>query len=142
LAEELPEIELKPGQYSLQTLRSHDQFNTTIYNLNDRYRGVYNGRKVVFMNEADIKREGWQAGLWVDIQSCFEGTLREVKHWMVTPFQIAPGTVAVYFPEGNSLIALEHTTAGSNTPISKFVPVTIKQSADQTEGLKQLQRKE
>ena len=84
----------------MMTIRSHDQFNTTIYGLNDRYRGVYNGRRVVFMNEDDVKERGLQQGQIVDLTSHYQGEERVARHFMVAPFNIARGCTATYFPEG------------------------------------------
>lgn len=86
------------------TIRSHDQFNTTIYGLNDRYRGVYNGRRVVFMNSDDIKAAGLQQGQFVDLTSHHEGEERVARHFMIAPSKIARGCTATYFPEANVLV--------------------------------------
>ena len=127
---ELAPHRLARGQYLLMTIRSHDQFNTTIYGLNDRYRGVYNGRRVVFMNEEDVKDAGLQQGQIVDLTSHFRGEKRVARHFMVAPFQIARGCTATYFPEGNVLVSINSSADRSNTPVSKSVVVSIKPSAD------------
>ncbi|MDP9004960.1 MAG: FdhF/YdeP family oxidoreductase, partial [Verrucomicrobiota bacterium] len=114
----LSEIEphdLRPGEYLMMTIRSHDQFNTTIYGLNDRYRGVYNGRRVVFMNAEDVKVNGLQQGQFVDLTSHYQGETRVAKHFMVAPNNIPRGCTATYFPEANVLVSINSTADRSNT---------------------------
>jgi molybdopterin-dependent oxidoreductase alpha subunit len=113
------------GRFTLMTIRSHDQFNTTIYGLDDRYRGVKNGRHVIFMNEADMKKASLEAGHFVDITSHFESVTRHAPHFMVVPFQIPTQCVAVYYPEGNVLIPITSTADRSNTPAYKSVEVSL-----------------
>src|SRR3989440_9308301 len=90
---------LRPDQYLMTTVRSHDQFNTTIYGLNDRYRGVYNGRRVLFMNSDDIEAAGLQPGQLVDLTSYYEGEERRARHFMVSPCKSARGCTPTSFPE-------------------------------------------
>jgi molybdopterin-dependent oxidoreductase alpha subunit len=126
-------IELLPvdsGQYILMTMRSHDQFNTTIYGLDDRYRGIYNGRRVVFMNTEDMKASGLVQGQPVDITSHFEGFERRAERFLVAPYSIPRGCVAAYFPEANVLVPIGSTAEVSNTPTSKSVIVSISPSPD------------
>jgi molybdopterin-dependent oxidoreductase alpha subunit len=131
--------ELAPGRYLLMTIRSQDQFNTTIYGLNDRYRGVYNGRRVVFMNADDLREAGLQQGQMVDLTSHFEGDERVARHFMVAPFLIPRGCAATYFPEGNVLIPINSTADRSNTPTSKSVIISVAPSPDQLAAARELQ---
>src|SRR5882672_795867 len=114
----------------MMTIRSHDQFNTTIYGLNDRYRGVYNGRRVIFMNAEDVSESGLQQGQFVDLTSHYKGETRVAKHFMVAPFDIPRGCTATYFPEANVLVPINSTADRSNTPTSKSVIISIAPSAD------------
>ena len=138
IVSDLQPLRLGPGQYLMMTVRSHDQFNTTIYGLDDRYRGVYNGRRVVFMNEEDIKDAGLQQGQLVDLTSHFNGEERVATHFMVAPIQIARGCTATYFPEANVLVPINSTADRSNTPTSKSLIVSIKPSADAREAVDEL----
>jgi anaerobic selenocysteine-containing dehydrogenase len=124
----------------MMTVRSHDQFNTTIYGLNDRYRGVYNGRRVVFMNAEDVKASGLQQGQFVDLTSHYKDETRVAKHFMVAPYNIPRGCTATYFPEANVLVSINNSADRSNTPVSKSVVITIAPSADTAEAVAQLQR--
>jgi molybdopterin-dependent oxidoreductase alpha subunit len=123
-------LPIDPGQYVLMTMRSHDQFNTTIYGLNDRYRGIYNGRRVVFMNLEDMKAAGLVQGQPVDITSHFEGLERRADRFLVAPYSVPRGCVAAYFPEANVLVPIGSTADTSNTPTSKSVIVSISPSPD------------
>ncbi|MBO3278286.1 FdhF/YdeP family oxidoreductase [Pseudomonas schmalbachii] len=108
----------------LQTLRSHDQYNTTIYGLDDRYRGVRGQREVVFANEADIHRLGLQPGQKVDVVSLWsDGVERRVSGFTLLAFDIPAGQAAAYYPETNPLVPLDSHGVGSHTPTSKFVAV-------------------
>ncbi|WP_336365486.1 FdhF/YdeP family oxidoreductase [Marinobacter sp. C2H3] len=110
----------------LQTLRSHDQYNTTVYGLNDRYRGVTGQRKVVFMNADDIRRLGLTEGARVDITSLWEdGRERRVTGFKVLPYDVPAGQAAAYYPETNPLVPLESYGEGSATPTSKFLAVRL-----------------
>ncbi len=117
---------LPKGQLILMTIRSHDQYNTTIYGMNDRYRGVYNTRKVIFLNQADIKNFGFQDGEIVDLQSCYEGEeKRKVEGFRIVTYDIPMGCAATYFPEANELVSTNITAKRSNTPLSKYIPITL-----------------
>jgi anaerobic selenocysteine-containing dehydrogenase len=124
----------------MMTVRSHDQFNTTIYGLNDRYRGVYNGRRVVFMNAEDVNASGLQQGQFVDLTSHYKGETRVAKHFMVAPFNIPRGCTATYFPETNVLVSINSTAERSNTPVSKSVVISIAPSVDTAEAIAELRR--
>ncbi|ROT98165.1 CbbBc protein [Marinobacter sp. R17] len=116
----------------LQTLRSHDQYNTTVYGLNDRYRGVSGQRRVVFMNADDIKRLGLEDGERVDMTSLWEdGRQRSVTGFKVLAYDIPAGQAAAYYPETNPLVPLESRGEGSHTPTSKFIAIKLTRSAAQ-----------
>jgi molybdopterin-dependent oxidoreductase alpha subunit len=120
------EIELEKNQFIMMTIRTHDQFNTTIYGLNDRYRGVLNERRVVFMNIEDMKKLGLQKLDVVDLTSHFKSEKREAKGFLAIPYSIPKQCTATYFPEANVLVPLKSTADISNTPTSKTVIITIK----------------
>ncbi|HVU36206.1 MAG TPA: FdhF/YdeP family oxidoreductase [Opitutaceae bacterium] len=119
-----------PGEYLMMTIRSHDQFNTTIYGLDDRYRGVFGGRRVVFMNEADIAAAGLQPGQLVDLRGAHGGVERVARTFMVAPYRIPRGCLATYFPEANVLVPIDSVAAKSNTPASKYVAVRLGPAPD------------
>ena len=121
----LPEHTLAKDEFMLMTIRSHDQFNTTIYGLDDRYRGVYNERRVVFMNRKDMDKLGLQKLDVVDITSEYDGELRTAKKFLMVPYNIPEGNIASYFPETNILVPYNHFAERSQTPISKSVKVKI-----------------
>lgn len=130
---ELEWVPIPPGRLVLQTLRSHDQYNTTIYGLDDRYRGVKGGRRVVFVNPADIERFGLADGDRVDLVSEFtdaDGHVQErtAKDFMVVAYSTPVGNAAAYYPETNPLVPLDHTAARSNTPVSKAVVIRLEKS--------------
>jgi anaerobic selenocysteine-containing dehydrogenase len=123
-------VPVPEGRLVLQTLRSHDQYNTTIYGLDDRYRGVKGGRRVVFVNPADVARFGLTDGDRVDLVSEFtngDGQLQErrAKDFMVVGYSTPVGNAAAYYPETNPLVPLDHTAAKSNTPVSKAVIIRL-----------------
>lgn len=123
-------VPVPEGRLILQTLRSHDQYNTTIYGLDDRYRGVKGGRRVVFVNPADIEALGLEAGARVDLISEFsdaEGHLEErrAEDFRVVEYSTPRGNAAAYYPETNPLVPLDQTAAKSNTPVSKAVVVRL-----------------
>jgi len=127
----LPRESLAPGQLVMMTIRSHDQFNTTIYGLDDRYRGIFNGRRVIFMNPDDIGQAGLVQGQLVDLTSHFNGVERRAPQFMVAPYPITRGCAATYFPEANSLVPIDSVAEVSNTPTSKYVVITVSPSASQ-----------
>ena len=114
------------GRYLMMTIRSHDQYNTTIYGLDDRYRGINKGRRVVLMNQSDMDDNDWSEGDLVDLTSHFEGTELHAREWYIVPYEIPKGNIATYFPEANVLVPLDSVAEGSNTPTSKSVVVTIR----------------
>ncbi|WP_400159257.1 FdhF/YdeP family oxidoreductase [Arthrobacter sp. BPSS-3] len=128
----LEHVERPEGTLILQTMRSHDQFNTTIYGHNDRYRGIKKGRHVVFVNPDDIAELGLADGLYVDIHGVHDdGEERVLRKFRVVSYPTSRGCAAAYYPEANVLVPLNHTAEGSNTPISKAVIVRLEASADQ-----------
>ncbi len=122
-------VVLEPGQFLLTTLRSHDQYNTTIYGLDDRYRGIFHGRRVVLINPEDMKEHGWKAGDRLDITSHFRANgneeLRTAPRFVAVPYEIPRRCVATYFPEANVLVPIGSVALRSNTPTSKAVVVTF-----------------
>ncbi len=121
------------GRLILQTMRSHDQYNTTIYGLDDRYRGIKGGRKVILVNAEDITALGFRDGDLVDIVSEWttpDGTLEErrVTEFRIVSYDTPRGNAAAYYPETNPLVPLEHVAAKSNTPVSKAVTVRLEAS--------------
>ena len=123
----LPKHRLADGEYFMMTIRSHDQYNTTIYGLDDRYRGIYNERRVIMMNQIDIDARGWETQQEVNLFSAFNGVTREARKFLVIPYTIPVGNVATYFPEANPLIPIDSYAAKSHTPTSKLVKITIKE---------------
>ncbi|HET8662383.1 MAG TPA: molybdopterin dinucleotide binding domain-containing protein, partial [Micromonosporaceae bacterium] len=119
-------LEVPPGRLLLQSVRSHDQYNTTIYGLDDRYRGVRKGRRVVFVHPDDIAALGLADGVLVDLVSEWaDGVERRAAGFRVVGYPTAPGCAATYFPEANVLVPLDSTAAGSNTPTSKQIIVRL-----------------
>lgn len=118
-------IIVKPNEYLMMTIRSHDQFNTTVYGLNDRYRGIFNERRIVFMNPSDMAKENYQNYDKVDIVNEFGGTKRVAESFIVVPYNIPRGCLATYFPEANVLVPLHSKADGSQTPTSKSVVVRL-----------------
>jgi anaerobic selenocysteine-containing dehydrogenase len=110
------------------TIRSHDQFNTTIYGLDDRYRGVHGERRVVFLNPEDVREQGLSAGQIVDLVSHFDGEQRTARRFIVVPYQIPRRCAATYFPETNVLVPVGSVADKSNTPASKSVVITVRPS--------------
>jgi molybdopterin-dependent oxidoreductase alpha subunit len=121
----------EPGQFLLTTIRSHDQFNTSIYGLDDRYRGIYNGRRVIFLNGDDMRESGLVQGQLVDLTSHFKGETRQARQFMVAPYPIPRGCAAAYYPETNVLVANASVADGSNCPASKSISITIAASPQQ-----------
>jgi anaerobic selenocysteine-containing dehydrogenase len=124
----------------MMTIRTHDQFNTTIYGLDDRYRGVFNGRRVVFMNRDDIAERSLTQGQLVDLTSHFRGEMRIAPSFMVAPYDIPRGCAATYFPEANVLVPVDSVAEISNTPTSKSVVITVAPAADPVRAMAKLRR--
>ena len=126
----LPEHNLAPDQYLMMTIRSHYQFNTSVYSLNDRYRGISNGRHVVFLNQDDIAAGGLREQQVVDLVSHFEGEERIAKKFTVVPYDIPRRCAATYFPEANVLVPVRNVAEKSNTPVSKSVVISIRPTSE------------
>ena len=124
-ASKLERIELKEGQLLLATIRSHDQFNTTIYGNNDRYRGIKGERRVIFLNPDDIDTRGLRSGQIVDLVSHFDDGDRKAHRFIVVPYPIPKGCAASYFPETNPLVPLGSVATKSETPTSKSIVISI-----------------
>ncbi|TFD85161.1 FdhF/YdeP family oxidoreductase [Cryobacterium serini] len=123
---ELEYIECPTGRLLLQSMRAHDQFNTTIYSLDDRYRGIKKSRKVIFVHPDDLPMLGVEDGQIVDVHSEFTDNVdRVVRNFRVVAFPTSRGCAATYFPEGNPLVPLGSTADGSNTPASKAIVVRL-----------------
>jgi molybdopterin-dependent oxidoreductase alpha subunit len=121
----IPKHELQPDEFLLTTIRSHDQFNSTIYGLNDRYRGVFDGRRVLFLNPLDMEARKLRAGQIVDIYSHFEGEIRKAPRFAIVPYAIARRSAAAYYPETNVLVPIRSVAAKSNQPAFKCVRITL-----------------
>jgi molybdopterin-dependent oxidoreductase alpha subunit len=124
-ASPLERIELKPGELLMTTIRAHDQFNTTVYEENDRYRGIQGSRRVILMNAADIAERGLKQGDAVDITSHFQDETRRVENFTVVAYPIPPKCAATYFPEANALIPVSSYAERSKCPTSKATIITI-----------------
>ena len=124
-AQELPDLAVGDDRLTLMTIRSHDQFNTTVYALDDRYRGIHGEREVVFLNEGDVRARGLSDGDRVRIVSHFRGQKRSVEGFRVHTYDIPPGCAAAYYPETNPLVPLESFADGSRTPTSKSIAITL-----------------
>ena len=124
--------------FTLTTLRSHDQYNTTIYGHDDRYCGVYGHRRVVFINAEDLKDLGMKAGDWVDITSLYVGETgsavqqRRAEAFLLVEYDIPRGCLASYYPETNPLVPLESFSVTARTPTSKSIPVVLSRHAGTT----------
>ncbi len=139
---DLPEHNLEPDQFLMMTIRSHDQFNTSVYSLNDRYRGISNGRQVVFLNEEDMAARGLQARQVVDLVSHFEGEERIARRFVIVPYDIPRRCAATYFPEANVLVPVRSVALKSNTPASKSVVISIRPAMEELEKNEFSTRKE
>jgi molybdopterin-dependent oxidoreductase alpha subunit len=129
-------LEVPQGRLLLQTLRSHDQFNTTIYGLDDRYRGIKGGRRVVFVHADDIVALGLADGDLVDLVSQWrDGSGRTAPDFRVVAYDQPRGCAAAYYPETNPLVALDSTAEGSNTPTSKSVIVQLVPASGRKQGV-------
>ncbi|TVR39147.1 MAG: hypothetical protein EA392_07340 [Cryomorphaceae bacterium] len=121
----LPQVDPQEADFIMMTIRTHDQYNTTIYGLDDRYRGIRNERRVVLMNEDDMAALQLKKGDLVDLISVFRGEKRTARKFHVLPYSIPRKCIATYFPETNALVPLQSKADKSNTPSSKFVEVDV-----------------
>ncbi|AYL94892.1 FdhF/YdeP family oxidoreductase [Mucilaginibacter celer] len=122
----LPENLLAGDEYMMATVRTHDQFNTTIYGLEDRYRGIKNERRVVMMNQKDIDKAGFTAGQKVDLFNYDDDIERIAPLFVIVAYPIPEKNTMTYFPETNVLVSINNVVAGSNMPASKFVKIKIR----------------
>jgi molybdopterin-dependent oxidoreductase alpha subunit len=130
LAEDPDVPEDAPGALRLMTLRSNDQFNTTVYGYHDRFRGIKGTRMVVLMNQADIAARHLAEGDIVTLRTCYtDGILREMGGFRVTPYDIPRGCAGAYYPEANALLPMGHYAEGSKTPAAKSIPITVRRQA-------------
>ena len=124
----LPNWKLKEEELIMMTIRSHDQFNTTIYGLDDRYRGVFNERRIIFMNREDMKNRNLKEHQIVNLKSEYQGIIREANNFKVVGYDIPKSCCATYFPETNVLVPLDSFAHTAKTPASKSVIIKIEKS--------------
>ena len=123
---DLERVERPEGTLLLQTLRSHDQYNTTIYSLNDRYRGIKKGRHVVFVNPLDLDDLGLVDGQKVDVSTVWADDVERVlRDYRIVAYPTARGCAAAYFPEASGLIAASTFSTHTRTPLYKEMPVRV-----------------
>jgi len=127
----LPDLALEPGQLLLTTVRSHDQFNTTIYSGDDRYRGIRGGRRVVFLHPEDVAARGLQDGDRVDVTSHFDGEKRTVHGFRVVAYDVPRGCAAAYFPEANTLVPVGSVAEKSRTPTYKSIVISLQRNGEE-----------
>ncbi len=121
----IPTKTVAKGNLILMTIRTHDQYNTTIYGMDDRYRGIFNERRVLLMHKEDIQAQNLNHLDIVNLTSIYKGKERYANNFKVVEYDIAKGCVATYFPEANVLVPIESVAEKSNTPASKFVEVSL-----------------
>ncbi|MGZ3874506.1 MAG: molybdopterin dinucleotide binding domain-containing protein, partial [Mucilaginibacter sp.] len=131
---ELPEHKLADDEYMMTSVRSHDQFNTTIYGLDDRYRGIHNERRVIFMNRKDMQKAGFKEREKVDLFNYHGGKERVARLFVVVPYNIPERNTATYYPETNVLIPIDSVAKKSNTPTSKLIFIKIKKHVEPTQN--------
>jgi anaerobic selenocysteine-containing dehydrogenase len=123
-------IKLNDGEFLMMSIRSHDQFNTTVYGNDDRYRGIYGGRRVIFLNREDITNAGFSAGQTLDLISIFDGIERVAERFVIVAYDIPRRCAATYFPETNVLVPVDSFADKSGTPTSKSVVIRLRASAN------------
>ncbi len=140
-ASRLEPIQIEHGQFLLTTIRSHDQYNTTIYGLDDRYRGIFNGRRVVLLNPDDLREHGWKPGDFLDIASHYftdgKEQVRRAQRFMAVAYEIPRRCAATYFPEANVLVPIDSVALRSNTPTSKAIVVSFARSGASLENTRE-----
>jgi len=124
----LPDNGLDYYKFQLGTVRSHDQFNSTLFGLNDRYRGVFKGRNIVFMNNEDMEEFGYKAKDKLHIHSFFEGQKRSVFNFQVIPYEIPRRNLMAYFPEANPLVSIDNVHPKTNSPVFKNIVVELEKA--------------
>jgi len=122
---EVPNLSLPERSFRMMTIRSHDQFNTSIYGLIDRYRGIKNDRQIVMMNKKDMDALGLKSKQKVNLSNPFSPDTLQLSGFSVVPYPIPKGCIATYFPEANALISIQHTAKTSQTPIYKSSIITV-----------------
>ena len=130
----LDAFQVGPGRLLLQTLRSHDQFNTTVYGLNDRYRGISGMRDIIFLNPEDLAEKSIKPGERVDVTSHWKDGERHLSGFRAIPYEMPRGMAAAYFPEANVLVPVGHVAEGSNTPASKSIEISIVRRGEEMAG--------
>ena len=125
-------VNLATDELMMMTIRSHDQFNTTIYGLNDRYRGINNERRVILMNQRDMDKRGLKKEDVVDLHNYHDGVERIARKFLVVPYPIPETCTATYFPETNVLVPINSVAEKSNTPTSKLVIIKIRKVSSST----------
>ena len=120
-----PNRKVKDGHLIMITNRTHDQYNTTIYGMDDRYRGILGERRVVLLNKKDMQKQGLRQEQVVDLIGEYKGETRRANKFKVIEYDVAEGCCVTYFPEANVLVPLKSVAKGSNTPVSKFVEIKI-----------------
>jgi len=123
-------VKLEKDELLLMTIRSHDQFNTTIYGLHDRYRGIHNERRVLFLNPKDMEKRGIEKRDVLDLMSTYHGVERRAERFLAIPYNIPEGNCAAYFPETNLLVPIDEFADKSRTPISKSIKITVEKVGD------------
>ena len=123
---EVPDNTLADDEYMMATTRTHDQFNTTIYGLDDRYRGIKNERRVIFMNQKDIDKAGFKAGDKVDLYNFDDGIERVAPLFIIVSYQVPEKNTVTYFPETNVLVSVNNVVKESNMPASRYVKIKVK----------------
>ena len=121
----IPDLSVDEDEFIMMTLRSHDQFNTTIYGLDDRYRGIYNERRVVMLNKGDMNKHNIAEGDVLDLTSLYEGETRIAKKFIAVGYDVPRGSAVTYFPEANVLVPVNSVAERSNTPTSKYVRIKL-----------------
>jgi len=124
----IPMHALGPHELLMTTVRTHDQFNTVVYGMDDRYRGIYGGRRVILLNPDDLRELGLHDGQWLDITSHFEGETRIGSRFRAVAYPIARKSAATYYPEANVLVPVRAVAKGSNQPAQKCVRITLSPS--------------
>jgi len=122
-------MKVASGHFILQTFRSHDQYNTTVYGMDDRYRGIGHARRIVFLNPEDMQTLSLKPAQKVDLTSHWKNETITAEEFQAIPYDIPKGHAAAYFPEANVLVPVESTAQISNTPTSKGVEISIKPTA-------------
>ena len=121
-------VQLTDDELLLMTIRSHDQFNTTIYGLHDRYRGVHNERRVIFLNPVDMQKRGIEKQEVLNLKSVYDGVERRAEQFLAIPYDIPEGNCAAYLPETNLLVPIDKFADGSRTPISKSIKISLEKA--------------